>query len=247
MPESRKARSSPLFANLRPTRSEVFVLNRPAVIQAAYYAVLAIGDEPSRRNVVGMVKRITGKGIRFETVHAWMTERETLGKQSVTAPETPIVRKIAHLGNATETVGNPSRARHKVLDSEDNKQASPAAAARQLPLVDADEVRAREALAALWPLVSPALGRSTTQTAWKAKNKRVVLDMVRAGSSLAEIVAAHGNASRRIGGTVYSLRVVQDQLAKDAATSAADDRPRFSGEVPDDDDWAGSPLMAEHA
>jgi hypothetical protein len=72
-------------------------VNRPAVLKAAFFACLAIDEEPSVRNVVDMVRRITGKGIRIEDARKWLDsfKRDTVGIQAGNAPDTAAPRKSA--------------------------------------------------------------------------------------------------------------------------------------------------------
>jgi hypothetical protein len=48
-------------------------MNRGHVIRAAFFAALAVGQRPSRRNVEGMIRRITGgEGFSSAEVSAWL-------------------------------------------------------------------------------------------------------------------------------------------------------------------------------
>jgi hypothetical protein len=53
------------YTRLRPSDA---TLNRAAVIQAAYFAVIAMGDEPSQRSLQAMTKRICGKALQTSDV-----------------------------------------------------------------------------------------------------------------------------------------------------------------------------------
>lgn len=86
--------------------------------------------------------------------------------------------------------------------------------ARQLRLPDPDEERARAILATIWPSVQPSVVGSMTKTEWGKRNKRFALDMAQAGVTPDRALAAHAAASQRIGETVRSLQIVQDQLAR---------------------------------
>lgn len=70
-------------------------MNRPALIQAAYFAVLAIGDEPSVRNVAAMTGRIrNGKEVWREAVRAWLISRiDTVAIQPRHTSDTPAPRQ----------------------------------------------------------------------------------------------------------------------------------------------------------
>jgi hypothetical protein len=96
----------------------------------------------------------------------------------------------------------------------------------------AQEEAARVILATLWPVVEPAVHTAMTQTSWKARNKRVALDMAQAGAPLERVLEAHASATRRMGATVFSLQIVQDELARMGARSAA------QAEIPVADDAA---------
>lgn len=99
-------------------------MNRPAIIKAAYFMCLALGDDPTVRNVAEQISRARGgKGFRVSLVTEWLsTNRETNGKRSGSISETngkqetrsnDPVREIEGKPN-----GKPSRAPHKVLESE---------------------------------------------------------------------------------------------------------------------------------
>lgn len=94
----------------------------------------------------------------------------------------------------------------------------------------ADELAARRILAALWPDVEPYVGTSMTQTAWKQRNKNVALDLARAGVSIWRIQNARRHACERLGEGVYSLRIIQDQVARDSARTAP--RPNAREDLP---------------
>lgn len=92
-------------------------------IQAAYFACLAWGMAPSVRNINEMVRRIStnghpGKGFRGEDIRLWLRARDTLGIREPRKPDTPPVLKTAHAGYTAAESRKPSRARHKVLESE---------------------------------------------------------------------------------------------------------------------------------
>lgn len=100
-----------------------------SLIRAAYFAVIAIHQTPSRRTVGDMVKRITGgKGVRHQEVLLFLRQfRGPLGDQAKTesgpppGPSTPNDRDT--LGTTTGTNSgpqqDPTRAPHKVLYSKE--------------------------------------------------------------------------------------------------------------------------------
>ncbi|MHB1549651.1 MAG: hypothetical protein ACYCX6_00430 [Vulcanimicrobiaceae bacterium] len=57
-------------------------MKRDAVIRAAFYACQAVGQDTTIRPILAMVKRIEGKGIRYDLVRRWLKEnrnRDSLG------------------------------------------------------------------------------------------------------------------------------------------------------------------------
>ena len=101
----------------------------------------------------------------------------------------------------------------------------------QLRFVDPAELVAREVLARLWPRVESAVGRSMTQTAWRAKNKRAALDMARAGLSADQVAAAHEALSAERGGAVAVLAWVQEHYPRLSGALSATARPP-TGAIP---------------
>jgi hypothetical protein len=84
----------------------------------------------------------------------------------------------------------------------------------RLNLVDPTELEARRILDAFWPLVSERVGSTMTRAAWKSKNKRTALDLVKARVPIERIIAAHAELSRERGDCIYTLNVVQNALTR---------------------------------
>lgn len=92
--------------------------------------------------------------------------------------------------------------------------ALPKSKRKPIPTPSADEIAARDMLTALWKRCARAVNQSMTQHAWRGRYKTVALDMVRAGVTIDRALAAHAAVQLSIGHPVYSLRVVQDELAR---------------------------------
>ena len=193
------------------------------MLKAAYYAVVAVEGTPSVRSVAAMYTRITGDPIWHEFVRKWLSS-DTLAIQHRYSSDTPTVLKNDENDTAAIQQRAPRARVAKVLelniasDTAYPQRAKPKP--RQTKLIEDAETQARAILAAFWPLVQPALssnGRATmTKTAWLQRNKATALDLARCGVDLEDLVAAHTAASLRMGSVVYSLRIVQDQLARPA-------------------------------
>jgi hypothetical protein len=104
-------------------------LNRNAILKACYFMVIAQGEKPSERTVSRCFKLNTGKGIRHLEVLLFLRSmRGTLGEQSGNGVGTPRGTHVEHknailgntMGNRAGTEWEPSRARHKVLELEEN-------------------------------------------------------------------------------------------------------------------------------
>ena len=88
------------------------------------------------------------------------------------------------------------------------------------PPPDEAEIAARRILADLWITVQPIIGRAMTRTSWTARNKATALELARLGFTPDAVGEARRRISARMGSEVYSLRLVHDQLAREAATEA---------------------------
>ena len=87
--ETRRSTPSKLLAQ----RREFVISKQTRILKASYHAVLALGDQPSVRTVGAMFKRITGKGIRLDTVRAWLSRPDTVRIRSEYERDTPTVLK----------------------------------------------------------------------------------------------------------------------------------------------------------
>jgi hypothetical protein len=100
-------------------------VNRPGVLKAAYFACLSIDEDPTVRNLTGMVRKITGKGMRTQDVMTWLKPfRETLGKNSSAGRETQVERKEPISETIGKQTGNLRAGVVKVLELEDNGDTS---------------------------------------------------------------------------------------------------------------------------
>ena len=82
-------------------------------------------------------------------------------------------------------------------------------------------------LSRLRPVIEPELV-GMTWTAWRSRNRQVLVDMTRAGMTAAEIVGAHAEHSERKGRTTMVMRYVQDDLL----TASARGAPVYPGHEP---------------
>ena len=104
----------------------------------------------------------------------------------------------------------------------------------KLPLYRAEHESRDAIIAALEPHIRPQL-RGMTWTTWRARFGRCCLDMAQSGVSPEEALAAWRAVCEEWGVFVYSMRVVQDRIAKGAAA------PRRAP-APDPDDDGIQPL-----
>jgi hypothetical protein len=81
------------------------------------------------------------------------------------------------------------------------------------------EQTADAALSEVRETVEPALS-GMTWTTWKARNRKVVVDMARSGMTADEIVVAHEEASEARGGVAMVMAWVQERVVRQAATAA---------------------------
>jgi hypothetical protein len=72
----------------------------------------------------------------------------------------------------------------------------------------------REIVNAIWERIGSIPGK--TKTAWRTESIKFIRDMLAAGSDTDEILTAHLRASERTGRVVTWLKIVQDQIARDA-------------------------------
>jgi uncharacterized protein YdaU (DUF1376 family) len=85
--------------------------------------------------------------------------------------------------------------------------------ARQVPLADADEIRARAILELLWPQFEVAVFGAFTKTRWKAVNKAVALDLARVGATDDDLLLAHRMGTKKLG-PLRTLAKLQEFLAE---------------------------------
>jgi hypothetical protein len=93
-------------------------VNRDGILKAAYFACIAIGEETSVRNVVGMVRKISGKGVRTQDALRWLDafKRETVGNRSGNGRETLTTLKTANRETPRKRAGNLRAGVVKVLE-----------------------------------------------------------------------------------------------------------------------------------
>ena len=65
------------------------------LLKAAYFACLAIDRPPSVRSICAMVKSISGKGMRSDSVRAWLSSPDTLQIRRGHEPDTPFVLRLS--------------------------------------------------------------------------------------------------------------------------------------------------------
>lgn len=203
-------------------------------MQAAYFVCLAWGMEPSARNINEMVRRITtngkpGRGFRHGEICEWLRSREPLGNQAGTGPEPPTEHKNATLGTIPEQAGNPSRAPHKVLESEPKlllgvvatPPAAPKKPVRQIGLgLGRDETIAASGLCgALWTFLAPDM-QAITQTEWRKRNMSAARDMVRAGVTIETFEAGAEAFRERRGYYPKAVKWLQEFLANGTPSKA---------------------------
>lgn len=100
------------------------------------------------------------------------------------------------------------------------------------------EIVADTSLALIRPRVEPAL-TGMTWTAWRQQNRRIAVDMARAGLDAAAIDDAHREHSERKGRVTIMLLYVQRDLATNAASlTCDDDRPPLFEELMPPDELA---------
>lgn len=84
----------------------------------------------------------------------------------------------------------------------------------RLRLVPEGEEKAREILAAFWPVIAPRLVGKLTQSAWKQRNKRAALDMAQAGITAEQALVAHAEICEERGDTIFTLKWVHDRILR---------------------------------
>ncbi|MHB8406205.1 MAG: hypothetical protein ACYDCJ_12360 [Gammaproteobacteria bacterium] len=196
-------------------------MNRDAVIKAAFFACIAVGDEPSVRSVAVMVGRIRGKGIRLDFVRAWLSgnaKRDTLGIHSEHKPDTPTVLKSPKRDTAGIQGGHLHARAAKVSivrSTKDSNESLPGIEAPKKPkrTLRPEDVAAWDITAAAYPIVAARFGDlGMTQTDWKKHNKRAALSLHAAGKTPAEVTAMLSCAYTHPDATFYREIVHLDRL-----------------------------------
>lgn len=166
-----------------PTTSSIITRKRGRLLKAAYFAVLAMDDVPSVRTIGEMVRRITSKGIRLETVRTWLASegkeiarnyRDTLGIQLEYSLDTPIKHENGQSGYTPDTPRTPSRARslsniNKYLNNDARTRDADAEKANEGADAYRREKAAEEsAMAELWAAALSVLERKYAKPGFEA-------------------------------------------------------------------------------
>lgn len=174
-----------------------------------------LGKKPTARKAME-IARILGFKVRNENAYRLLAK---FGERPGSTPTISTGALFEHGGSILSSHREAPRERLHVRDKgtpSSKEQATPATPpARQLQLVDEEEQTARAILATIWPRIQPHV-HGMTRTEWGKRNKRYARDMALAGTPIDRVMAAHTAASQRLGAPVYSLRIVQDQLTRDA-------------------------------
>ncbi|MDB5069572.1 MAG: hypothetical protein JWM87_683 [Candidatus Eremiobacteraeota bacterium] len=102
-------------------------MNRPAIIQAAYYTCRAWGEQPDVRAVAARIKAASpdGRGFRWAEINAWLDAndpaRATLRQRRGNDAATTLERETAAAGNEP---GNPHAGDLKVLPRDERPNGS---------------------------------------------------------------------------------------------------------------------------
>lgn len=116
----------------------------------------------------------------------------------------------------TSVTDNAKNVTDKEIEEEKDKPSASASQPR-LGLDKGETMAARDILVALWPLVEETVSQAMTKTEWGKRNMRYARDLVAAGVSPERVVEAHASASRRLGSPCYSLKILQDEIARGVA------------------------------
>lgn len=188
-----------------------------AVIQAAYFAVLAIGGDPTRREIQEMTKRICGKTMQSKDVCAFLRAKRLpvpLQSQPSTKPvPSPSTKSDVPVPTQSQASTAPVRVA-KVLELEleaSPPPVKPVKPAREDKRTDAEKT-ADAAMLLLLARIQPYL-HGMTVTTWRRQNRRVVVDMVQSGMTVPEIDAAHDHIRDGAGNPYVVLDWFQKKLA----------------------------------
>jgi hypothetical protein len=205
------------------------------MLLAVYQAIQDVGGKPSKNAVIACVRR---QGHKFTDSEA----KALLGQtppgrrtdEAVRAPQIPHERTggpvrapsphrlragaradlkgIVDMASSSGSYEPPLLALDAATAT--NSAKSNGSRAPKLPLIDATEERSREILDLFWPIVQTTVGSTLTRDAWRKRNKADARNLANVGRSDADLIAAHERASKRIGGCVYSLKIVTDELLR---------------------------------
>lgn len=215
-------------------------MNRDAVIQAAYFACIAVGTEPTYRNVNDMVEKIRGKGYRNGDVCAWLASRRGAKREQVgSKPGADIHRETTKPGAAPERAGVLHAGGAKVLGLEAGD--SPSTTSRESPkappaLFEPEVMEPARAVKKhreqapttvagyairdrLGRLVAPYL-RAMTVGHWKKINSRDAEEMAKAGRTPEEAEQAWKDCYARTGKPLLYVRDVAKYIQGQAARAS---------------------------
>lgn len=93
-------------------------VKRDAIIQAAFYACLAIDQTPSRRNVEAMIKNIAGRAFRHEDVARWLAARngDHFGTKAGPPPGPLREHEMPPMGTIAGTIPGPPIIEEKSIE-----------------------------------------------------------------------------------------------------------------------------------
>lgn len=117
-------------------------------------------------------------------------------------------------GASTEQVGASAEHLHARGKGIPNPKKPTSVGQTPLPLDRDRFAKEREIVNALWERIGSIPGK--TKTGWREENIKFVRDMLAAGSDTEQILTAHLRASERTGRVVTWLKIVQDQIGRDA-------------------------------
>lgn len=165
-------------------------MNRPAIIKAAFYMAKALGQAPSRRNVNAIIEHQTGKGFRPADVAAVLKllVGNHLGTDAKPRPEPQPKHKTGQSGTTTGTTAEPATLIN-VTSNIDSPTENPPPKPLRLSLRSQAEITADEVLKLLEPEVRPTL-KGLTWSAWRGRNRKVLIDMAKSGMSADDLVGA---------------------------------------------------------
>lgn len=205
-------------------------------MKAAYFACIAVGLDPSVRNIAKASAAIRGlngvaRPVWGEDVRKWLaaftargaaendsfsgtrteTQTDTVSTQRRDGTDTAVVLKTSNNDTLPTHDRHPRAGVAKVLDSQETLFAGtdvPATPAQPSPRAPRPEHALRDALG---ELIRPHL-TSMTITGWRNVNGKFALDMVQAGVTIAEAVSVWEAEHQRTGYPIIRLQTLQERI-----------------------------------